>query len=156
MPYATAAVRERVDVAPGDAELLGAWIALLAWYSGSDEVVVGLATGAARIDLADEPDGNELLARVTTALATPTATIGDAAIRYRAGRPDAAELALDLTRTGDATLIELFYAPELFDESTARDMLGDLLRLLRALQEMPDDPVPDITLRSITETEVIR
>ncbi|MEV6138344.1 condensation domain-containing protein [Nocardia sp. NPDC051990] len=156
MRYATATVSRRLDVAPGDAELLGAWIALLAWYSGSDEVEVGLAAGAARIDLADEPDGTELLARVTAALATPMATIGDAAIRYRAGRPDTAELALDLARAGDSTLIELAYATELFDESTAQDMLGDLVRLLRALPQTPDDPVPDITLRSITGTEVTR
>lgn len=156
MRYTTAAIREPLDAAPRDAELLGAWIALLAWYSGSDEVSIGLATGTAHIDLADEPDGTELLARVTAALATPTATSGDAAIRYRTGRPDAAELALELVRTGAATFIELSYATELFDESTALDMLGDLLRLLRALQRTPDDPVPDITLRSIAGTEVTR
>ncbi|WP_245672102.1 condensation domain-containing protein [Nocardia anaemiae] len=156
MPYTTAAVRAPLDAAPGDAELLGAWIALLGWYSGSDEVVVGLATGAARIDLADEPDGTELLARVTAALATPTATVGDTAISYRVCGPDATELALDLAREGDAVLLEMSYATQLFDESTAREMLGDLHRLLRVLQETPDDPVPDITLRSIEATEVTR
>ncbi|WP_433526856.1 condensation domain-containing protein [Nocardia pseudovaccinii] len=156
MRYTTAAVRERLDIVPGDVELLGAWIALLAWYSGSDEVEVGLATGAARIDLADEPTGAELLARVAAALATPTATTGDGAIRYRAARPDTAELTLDLVRTEDCNRIELAYATELFDESTVRDMLGDLVRLLRALPETPHDPVPDITLRSIAGTEVAR
>ncbi|MGY2118650.1 condensation domain-containing protein [Nocardia gipuzkoensis] len=156
LPYHMAAVCAPVDVAPDDAQLLGAWTALLAWYSGSDEIVVGLATGAVRIDLADEPDGTELLARVAATLATPTATSADAAIRYRAGRPETAELALDLSWVGDSTSIELSYATELFDESTARDMLGDLLRLLRALSETPGDPLPEITLRSIAGTEVTR
>lgn len=153
--YTHAAVHELLDAAPDDAALLGAWVALLSWYSGSDEVEVGFATGAARIDLADEPDGAELIARTAAVRAAAPSRGGAGAIRYRDTRP-ATELALDWARGGDGAVIELRYATELFDESTARDMLADLLRLWRGLLETPDDPVPDIALRCVAGAEVTR
>ncbi|WP_280335311.1 condensation domain-containing protein [Nocardia wallacei] len=154
--YTPATVRERLDSTPGDAAVLGAWSALLAWYSGSDEVTVGLAAGTARLDLADEPDGAELLARTATALSTAAGADGDRPLRYRAAWSATTELALDLRSGGDGDIIELTYAAELFDDTTARDMLGDLLRVLRGLAETPGDPVPEITLRCLAGAEATR
>ncbi|WP_280386783.1 condensation domain-containing protein [Nocardia wallacei] len=150
--YTMGSVRESVPTETTDAALLGAWVALLAWYSGSDAVEVGLAAGAARIDLADEPDATELLARTAAALAAPAEATGARAVRYHAA-PDGAELALDLTRDGE-TVAELTYASDLFDETTAREMLGDLVRLLHGLARTPGEPVPDIALHCLTEAEV--
>ncbi|MFC9997511.1 condensation domain-containing protein [Nocardia sp. NPDC127526] len=183
--YTPATVRERFDGEPEDAVLLAAWIALLAWYSGSDEVEVGLAGGAARMDLADDPDGVALIARAAAALtaaatsaadyATSAATdaagavseaagavgkaagaVGDVAIRFRDARPGAAELVLDRSLADDGPVVELAYATELFDESTAQQMLADLVGLLHGLAETPDEPVADIALRCIAEAEVTR
>lgn len=153
--YTPAMVHERLDAEPADAALFAAWVALLSWYSGSDAVEVGFATGAARIDLADEPDGAELIARSTAVLAAPPRRDGDPAIRYRDTRPTT-ELALELSHSDDSTAVELHYAAELFDETTARDMLADLLRLLHGLSETPHDSVPDIALRCVAGVEAAR
>ncbi|MTE14117.1 condensation domain-containing protein [Nocardia aurantiaca] len=153
--YTPGTVCERLDVVAGDADLLAAWVALLSWYSGSDEVAVGLATGTARVDLADEPTGAELLERAAAALAAPATAAGAGAIWFGDTRPDTAELALD-RQVGDRAILELVYATELFDESNAQRMLSDLTRLLHGLLETPNDPVPDIALRCIAEAEVIR
>ncbi len=153
--YSPGAVRERLDTVPGDADVFAAWVALLSWYSGSDEVTVGLPTGVARLDLADEPAGAELRERAAAALAAPVGPVGAEAIRFGDFRPEITELALHRPE-GDRAVLELAYATELFDESTARQMLTDLIRLLRGLLETPEDPVPDIAVRSIAEAEVTR
>ncbi|MFJ9363939.1 condensation domain-containing protein [Nocardia sp. NPDC101769] len=154
--YTPGTVRERLDAAPGDADLLAAWAALLSWYSGSDDVVVGSATGTARMNFADEPTGAELLERTAAELAASAQGDSPAeAIWFGSTPPDTAELALD-RESGDRAVLELVYATELFDESTAQQMLSDLTRLLHGLVETPNDPVPDIALRCIAEAEVIR
>ncbi|RDI53341.1 ketoacyl-synthetase-like protein [Nocardia mexicana] len=155
--YTTASVRERLSTTagPSAAELLSAWTALLAWYSGSDEVEVGLANGAARFDLADEPDGTALVARAAAALAAPAATTGQPAVRFGT-RPEGSELTLDRTGDDDGEFIELNYATDLFDDTTAKEMLGDLIRLLHGLARTPDDPVPDITVRCLSGAEAPR
>ncbi|GAB2687165.1 condensation domain-containing protein [Nocardia thraciensis] len=152
--YTMGSVRETVPAETTDAAMLGAWVALLAWYSGSDEVEVGLPGGAARIGLADEPDAIELIARTTDVLTAPPTGAGERAVRYHT-RPDGAELTLDLVH-GDEKYAELSYASELFDETTAREMLGDLVRLLHGLARTPGEPVPDIALHCLTEAEVIQ
>lgn len=153
--YTRATVHERLDTEPADMALLGAWVALLSWYSGADEVEVGFATGAARVDLADEPSGAELIARVAQVSAVPARENGDRAVRYRDTRPTT-ELALDWSRDGTGAVVEIRYATELFDEKSARDMLADLIRLWRGLLETPNDPVPDIALRCVAGAEVTR
>ncbi|WP_235204533.1 condensation domain-containing protein [Nocardia otitidiscaviarum] len=153
--YTPGVVRERLEFTPADADLLAAWVALLSWYSGSDEVAVALPTGVARLNLADEPTGSELCARAAAALETPAGPAGAGTLRFGDTGTDATELALD-RETGDPAVLELSYATELFDESTARQLLTDLVRLLRGLLETPEDPVPDIAVRRIAEAEVIR
>ncbi|WP_280356195.1 condensation domain-containing protein [Nocardia otitidiscaviarum] len=153
--YTPGVVRERLEFTPADADLLAAWVALLSWYSGSDDVAVALPTGMARMDLADEPTGSELRARAAAALETPAGPAGAGTLCFGDTGTDATELALD-RETGDPAVLELSYATELFDESTARQLLTDLVRLLRGLLETPEDPVPDIALRRIAEAEVNR
>ncbi|MFI6871633.1 condensation domain-containing protein [Nocardia sp. NPDC050406] len=153
--YTVGSVHERLDTAPADADLLAAWVALLSWYSGSDEVAVGLATGVARMDLGDEPTGAELLERAAAALAASTGPAGAGALRFGDTGSEGAELVL-APSAEDPTVLRLDYATELFDESTARHMLTDLIRLRRGLLETPQDPVPDIALRCVTEAEVTR
>ncbi|WP_157555426.1 condensation domain-containing protein [Nocardia crassostreae] len=153
--YTPGTVRAPIDTAPEDAALLAAWVALLSWYSGSDEVEVGLAEGVARFHLADEPTGAELISRATAALAARTGTAGAGPVRYGDPRPDA-ELTLDRRSGEGGPVLELSYATDLFDEVTAEHMLADLIRLLRGLPETPDEPVADIALRCMTEAEVTR
>ncbi|UFS98379.1 condensation domain-containing protein [Nocardia huaxiensis] len=153
--YTPGTVRERVDSAPGDAELLAAWVALLSWYSASDAVTVGLASGAARLDLSDEPTGAELFQRSAGALGESAGPAGPGAIRFGDTSSSTTELALRRAAT-DRSVLELVYATELFDETTAQQMLTDLILLLRGLRETPDEPVPDIAVRSIADAEVTR
>ncbi|SUA72741.1 Linear gramicidin synthase subunit D [Nocardia otitidiscaviarum] len=153
--YTPGAVRERLESAPADADLLAAWVTLLSWYSGSDEVAVALPNGVARMDLADEPTGSDLCARAAATLEAPAGPAGAAALRFGDTPTETTELAL-ARATDDLSVLELSYATELFDESTARQLLADLVRLLRGLRETPEDPVPDIAVRRIAEAEVIR
>lgn len=153
--YTPGTVRARLDTAPGHADLLAAWVVLLSWYSGSDEVAVGVETGVTRLDLADEPTGAELLERAAATPAAPADPAGAVAVRFGDFHPDTTELALD-REAGDSAVVKLAYATELFDESTAQQMLADLSRLLRGLRESPEDPVPDIALRCTEEAEVAR
>ncbi|MFI1919860.1 condensation domain-containing protein [Nocardia sp. NPDC020380] len=153
--YVPATVRTSLDVLPGDADLVAAWTALLSWYSGSDSVAIGMATGTARIDLADEPTGTELVERATAALSTPASTAGASAIWFGENPPDTAELALG-REPGERPVLKLAYASELFDESNAQQMLADLTQLLRGLRETPNESVPDIAVRCIAESEVTR
>ncbi|WP_405493603.1 condensation domain-containing protein [Nocardia sp. NBC_00511] len=153
--YTPGTVCERLAAAPGDAELLTAWAALLSWYSGSDEVTVALASGTARLDLADEPTAADLLARAVSALAAPAAATGTAAIWFGESPPQTTELALGRS-ADDPAVLELTYATELFDESNAQQMLSDLTGLLHGSAQTPNDPVPDIAVRCIEEAEVTR
>ncbi|WP_324193443.1 condensation domain-containing protein [Nocardia otitidiscaviarum] len=153
--YTPGVVRERLESAPADADLLAAWVALLSWYSGSDEVAVALPNGVARMDLADEPTGSDLCARAAATLEAPAGPAGTAALRFGDTPTETTELAL-ARATDDLSVLDLSYATELFDESTARQLLADLVRLLRGLRETPEDPVPDIAVRRIAEAEVIR
>lgn len=152
--YTTDTVHQPLDAELGDDVLLAAWVALLSWYAGVDQVPVGLAAGVVRIELADEPDGAELIERSAAALAEPPGSPGDPAIRYRTAPTAVTELALD--RGADGTALELTYAKELFDESTVREMAADLVRLVRGLLATPAEPVPDIALRCVAEAEVTR
>ncbi|WP_040806584.1 condensation domain-containing protein [Nocardia concava] len=151
--YTHAAVGARLDTVPSDADLLAAWAALLSWYSGSDEVVIGSARGVARMDFADEPTGTELLDRAVVTSAAPGTV--PSVIWFGDMPPDTAELGLGRT-PGDHAVLQLIYATELFDDSTAQQMLTDLTRLLRGLLETPNEPVSELAMRAIAEAEVTR
>lgn len=144
--------------APGDlpATVLAAWVVLLAWYSGSDEIAIDIAVAGnyhpVLLDLTDDPTLRELLARMRPVDEGAAARLP---VRYHgtevcaSPEPTVAELALSVdTAAGDPVLI-LDYATELFDAATAEMLLADLHRMWDGLLRAPDEPVPDVAAAAI-------
>ncbi|MFI5716469.1 condensation domain-containing protein [Nocardia sp. NPDC051750] len=141
-----------------EATVLAAWVSLLAWYSGRDEVSLGVVgAGGERpetmtIDISDEPGGAELVARARAVRAAQPGTANGAAppVWFGAlpGAGTATELALTWSVGGDGRPeFTLGYAPELFDRDTADDMAADLIRLLTAWSDDPAAPVFEVMAR---------
>ncbi|MDV7356860.1 condensation domain-containing protein [Rhodococcus oxybenzonivorans] len=170
--YSIARVTATLDDAPGFAELLAAWIALLAWYTAQDEVVVGTAAapgGPPRlvgVDLSGEPSFLELVSTVRRELSSESSMRDSAAVHFpvrcdgeRAPSNDraeasSAELALAWSRGQSPNLtLELDYAVELFDRSTATAMLADLRQLIRALVTHPDLPAQEVAMEYVHQDD---
>ncbi|HUZ25458.1 MAG TPA: amino acid adenylation domain-containing protein [Streptosporangiaceae bacterium] len=66
------------------------------------------------------------------------------------------DMALMMRDAGSHLEAELFYATDLFDESTARSMGQRLVRLLSAAAADPDRPVSDLDLLTPQEREALR
>ena len=73
---------------PGGDVVVAGLVAVLARYTGQEEVVVGLSSGGGavlRVDVADDPGFGELVTRVGAALAAPVARGGSRWARWRWG-----------------------------------------------------------------------
>ncbi|BAH50170.1 condensation domain-containing protein [Rhodococcus opacus] len=169
--YSTARVTAPLDGQPGHPELLAAWLTLLAWYTAQDEVAAGTVAGPGRpprlvaVDLSGEPTYPELVETVRGELsADPRAA--DSAVQHfpvrcdgerdggdnRAG-PSPVELGLSWTRGPTALTLELDYATDLFDRSTATAMLTDLRRLLAGLEAHPDLPTQEVAMEYVQQDD---
>lgn len=139
------------------ATLLAAWVSLLAWYSGRDEVLVGVVRpGRARpepalIDISDEPGCAVLVARARAVWAAePGAETGFPPSAWYGALPGAGtttELALAPSGAGEEPEFTLGYAPELFDRDTVAEMAADLVRLLEAWSAEPSASVFEVMAR---------
>ncbi|WP_280423675.1 condensation domain-containing protein [Nocardia carnea] len=153
--YGMDRVTGRLPAGTDGAILLAAWSSLLAWYSGRDEVSVGVVRPgrirpeAVLIDIADEPGRTDLVARTRTVWSAEPGCRDTAvhSVWFGAlpGAGTAAELALAWSpEAGDHTEFSLGYAPELFDRHTADEMAADLCRLLTAWSADPTASVFEV------------
>ncbi|MEV0245279.1 condensation domain-containing protein [Nocardia sp. NPDC050712] len=127
-----------------DAAVFDAYAVLLAWYSGQHRLCIGLSdstAGQPQYALA------ELTPQTTwRTLRRPTITeLGSSPVRFRGTdtAPPDPSTELDLTWTTNPPALHLNYATELFDYTSAEDLLEDLARLLAAARTRPDEPVYD-------------
>jgi hypothetical protein len=164
-------VTAALDGEPGHPELLAAWLTLLAWYTAQDEVAVGTATGPeasprlVAVDLSGDPTYPELVETVRRELSSDNRAAGTATqhfpVRYDGERDDNAEpadlspveLGLSWTRGTTAFTLELDYATDLFDRSTATAMLTDLRRLLPGLEAHPDLPTQEVAMEYVHQDD---
>ncbi|MFZ2178737.1 MAG: condensation domain-containing protein, partial [Rhodococcus sp. (in: high G+C Gram-positive bacteria)] len=172
--YTTASVSEKVDgdllrrlesLSDNDLDtaILGGWTVLLAWYSGQDAVAIGHGdSGRLVVDLFDEPDFVSLMDGIRR-MRTSDLPAGDRLPVHYAGNSEnagnstsagntastaaGAELSLSWSlRDGPGLVLELAYAVELFDDSTAAGMAADLRALLSGLADHPDQPVYEVAV----------
>ncbi len=147
-----------------DAALLAAWVSLLGWYSGRDEVPLGLAAPGwteplpVRIDIADEPSCADLVARAAAVWARTRigavdrrAAPDDPSTVWCGALPETGtgtELALTWSAGADGRVeFTIGYAPELFDRETVDDMARDLCRLFAAVTAEPGASVLEVVAR---------
>ncbi|MCQ4120740.1 condensation domain-containing protein [Rhodococcus tibetensis] len=163
--YSVARVTAIAEDAPDFPELLAAWLTLLAWYTAQDVVVVGAVPAAGSpprllgVDMSGEPSFLELVSMVRRELFSESNMQDPATAHFPVrcdgehapsdDRPEvsSAELALSWSRRQGSNLtLELAYATELFDRSTATAMLDDLGRLVRGLVTHPDLPAQEVAM----------
>lgn len=162
--YLAWAVREVAASAAAEVEVLAAWVSLLGWYAGSDEVSLALVADnsdaavslvPALFDLSDEPSCVELAARAEAvwaarlgdndAVSTEPALFDTARFGARPTEPSGTELVLTCGAASVETVVlELGYARQLFDSETAEDMLDDLERLLAAIRSATNESVLEV------------
>jgi 3-oxoacyl-(acyl-carrier-protein) synthase/acyl carrier protein len=149
-----------ISGAPDAAAVLAAWTGLLAWYSGDDQVPLGLARpGAADpepvlFDISGEPSCAALIARARAVWAAdpdaPNGQTSPPAVWCGALPPSgtATELALAWSDGPDGQWkFTIGYAPELFDRETIDEMARDLRRLLTAAANEPAVSVLEVMAR---------
>ncbi|NLE80822.1 MAG: polyketide synthase [Rhodococcus sp.] len=151
--YSRASVSVRADseslYGVGDSAVAAAWAVLLAWYSGSDTITIGVSgdgTGAVSVDVSDEPTFGRLTHRLEMELESKGRDPGpDLPLRYGPVTwKTGVELWLQRDRSASDEALELSYARELFDESTAAAIAADVQRLLAVLVGDPDRSVNEI------------
>ncbi|MEN0134942.1 MAG: condensation domain-containing protein [Rhodococcus sp. (in: high G+C Gram-positive bacteria)] len=162
--YATARATAPLDGTPDLPELLAAWLTLLAWYCAQDEVAVaavaqpGATPRLLSVDLSADPTYPELVATVRRELSSDRRAADAAAQHFpvrcdgERGEGDApagpshVELRLSWTGGPSALTLQLDYATDLFDSSTAGAMLTDLRRLHAGLAARPDLPAQEVAM----------
>ncbi|WP_245814065.1 condensation domain-containing protein [Rhodococcus marinonascens] len=165
--YVPGWVKQTLDEDPGMPELLAAWLTLLAWYTAQDGVAVdtvpvpGARPRLVNADMSDEPTFPELVSAVRRQLSSDAVATETAPKQFPVrcdGESDAdkradaspVELGLSWTRgPAPALTLELEYATDLFDRSTAVAMLADLRRLLRELVAHPDLPAQEVAMEYV-------
>lgn len=155
-----------------DTAMLAAWLTLLAWYSGQDDLALGVAhrhperPREVRIDVTDEPTFVELAERIRAVVgqARPgSAGQAEPAVHYCGERlPErgrcpvtatAVELALSWARSeSDTVTLELDYATDLFEQDTALGMLADLRRTLETLVSLPSRSIHDAVSEAVARS----
>ncbi|MGW4332617.1 condensation domain-containing protein [Rhodococcus koreensis] len=162
--YFVARVTATLDGHPDLPELLAAWLTLLAWYSAQDEVAVA-APRIVAVDLSAEPTYPELVETVRRELSSDRGAADLAAQHFpvrcdgeRAGGdvpagPSQGELGLSWTRGPSALTLQLDYATDLFDASTAGAMLSDLRRLHAGLVAHPDLPTQEVAMEYVHQDD---
>lgn len=157
------AIREVAASAAVEVEVLAAWVSLLGWYAGSDEVPIAVVADRsaaadaaaspvpALFDLSDEPSCAEVAVRAEAVLGdkgaacTEPTSFDTAWFGARPAEPGGTELVLTCSAAAaDTVVLKLGYASQLFDSETAEDMLDDLERLLAAIRSATSESVVEV------------
>lgn len=162
--YSVTRVTATLDGHPDLPELLAAWLTLLAWYTAQDEVAVA-APQIVAVDLSAEPTYPELVETVRRELFADRGA-ADAAAQHFPVRcdgergdgdvpagPSPVELGLSWTRGPSALTLQLDYATDLFDASTAGAMLADLRGLHAGLVAHPDLPTQEVAMEYVHQDD---
>lgn len=136
----------------GEAALLAAWLTLLAWITGEDELAVTVPGGHIHVDLSDGPGFAELVDEVERTLTEPPSSDTDLPLGFGAEPAPSGELWV----AWDGGDCRLHYATELFDEHTAVALVADLRRLLGGLADRPELPVHEVAAGHVGRVEVVR
>jgi acyl carrier protein len=139
----------------GEAALLAAWLTLLAWIAGEDELAVTVPGGHVHVDLSDGPGFADLVDEVERALAEPPpAADADLPLGF-GGEPASERSGMELRVVWqDGGTCRLDYATELFDDPTAVTMIADLRRLLGGLADHPELPVHEVAARHVGHVDL--
>ncbi|WP_326564156.1 amino acid adenylation domain-containing protein [Micromonospora peucetia] len=152
------------DAGPASEVVVAGLVAVLARYTGQDEVVVGLSAGGGsvlRVDVADDPGLAELVTRVGSALGTPTADrgrTGPVAVGLVDGPvaetgPEVVDVDLMVSVASDGSAARVDYAVEEFSAQWVRGLVDQLVVLVSAGVRDPGVGLSGLVLLGDVERE---